>query len=141
MRECLARKMRNRGIDTSVENIFITSGSQQALEITSRILIEAGDYVVTEEPTYTGALNIFNTLRAKIIGIPLEKDGFNTDVLEEVLRKYEPKFLFTMPNFQNPTGITMSISKRKKVILLAEKYNVPIIEDDVSGDLRFEREG
>lgn len=140
LRECLARKMRNRGINTSVENIFITSGSQQALEITSRILIEAGDYVVTEEPTYTGALSIFNTLRAKIIGIPLEKHGLNTDVLEEVLRKYEPKFLFTMPNFQNPTGITMSISKRKKVMFLAEKYNVPIIEDDISGDLRFEGE-
>jgi DNA-binding transcriptional MocR family regulator len=140
LRESLEKRMRNLGIETNTENIFITSGSQQALEIVSRILIEAGDYIVTEEPTYTGMLSILSTLRAKIIGIPMEKDGLNTDILEEVLRKYEPKFLFTMPNFQNPTGITMSISKRKKVISLAERYHVPIVEDDVSGDLRFEGE-
>ncbi|MFB0565621.1 MAG: PLP-dependent aminotransferase family protein [Candidatus Aminicenantaceae bacterium] len=140
LRESLEKKMRNMGVETTVENIFITSGSQQALEITSRILIEAGDYVVTEEPTYTGILSILNTLKAKIIGIPMERDGLNTDTLEEVLRKYEPKFLFTIPNFQNPTGVTMSMSKRKKVIFLAERYNVPILEDDVSGDLRFEGE-
>ncbi|MFQ6104336.1 MAG: PLP-dependent aminotransferase family protein [Candidatus Glassbacteria bacterium] len=138
LRVSLERKMRNSGVETTASNIFITSGSQQALEIASRILIGSGDYVVTEEPTYTGALSIFNALRAKIIGIPLEKDGLNTDILEDVLIKYKPKLLFTMPNFQNPTGITTSVSKRKKVISLAERYSVPIIEDDASGDLRFE---
>jgi DNA-binding transcriptional MocR family regulator len=132
--------MKNKGIDTPAENVFITSGSQQALEIASRILIEAGNYVIAEEPTYTGALSIFNTLRARIIGVPLEKDGLNLDVLEDALKKYNPKFIYTIPNFQNPTAITMSISKRKQLVFLAEKYNVPIIEDDVSGDLRFEGE-
>jgi len=140
LREHLVTRLKNRGIETTAENIFITSGSQQALEIASRILIETGNYVITEEPTYTGALSIFNTLRAKIIGVPLEKDGLNLDVLEDALKKYNPKFIYTIPNFQNPTGITMSISKRKKLIFLAEKYNVPVIEDDVSGDLRFESE-
>jgi len=140
LREHLANRMKNKGIETTAENVFITSGSQQALEIASRMLIETGNYVITEEPTYTGALSIFNTLRAKIIGVPLEKDGLNLDLLEDSLKKYNPKFIYTIPNFQNPTGITMSISKRKKLIFLAEKYNVPIIEDDVSGDLRFEGE-
>jgi DNA-binding transcriptional MocR family regulator len=140
LREFLAKRMKNKGIETMVENIFITNGSQQALEIASRILIEPGNYVITEEPTYTGALSIFNTLKAKVIGVPLDKDGLNLDVLEDDLKKYNPKFIYTIPNFQNPTGITMSISKRKKLIFLAEKYNVPIIEDDVSGDLRFEGE-
>ncbi|NIM90598.1 MAG: aminotransferase class I/II-fold pyridoxal phosphate-dependent enzyme [Candidatus Aminicenantes bacterium] len=140
LREFMTKWIKNKGIETSPENIFITSGSQQALEIASRILIEAGNYVITEEPTYTGALSIFNTLRARIIGVPMEKDGLNLDVLEDALKKYNPKFIYTIPNFQNPTGITMSINKRKRLILLAEKYNVPIIEDDVSGDLRFEGE-
>ncbi|MEW6455379.1 MAG: PLP-dependent aminotransferase family protein [Acidobacteriota bacterium] len=140
LREYIAKKMKNMGIETKVEDIFITSGSQQAIEIASKILIETGDYVITEEPTYTGALGIFNTLKAKIIGIPIEKDGLNIEILEDILKKYNPKFIYTMPNFQNPTGITMSIDKRKKLIFLAEKYNVPIIEDDVSGDLRFENE-
>jgi 2-aminoadipate transaminase len=140
LREHLAARMKNRGIETKAENVFITSGSQQALEISSRMLIESGNYVITEEPTYTGALSIFNTLRAKIIGVPLEKDGLNLDILEDTLKQYNPKFIYTIPNFQNPTGITMSINKRKNLIYLAEKYNVPIIEDDVSGDLRFEGE-
>jgi len=140
LREYIAKKMKSIGITTTPANIFITSGSQQALEITSRILIESGDYVITEEPTYSGALGILSTLRAKIIGIPLEKDGLNMNILEDVLKKYNPKYIYTTPNFQNPTGITMSINKREKLISLAEKYNVPIIEDDVSGDLRFEGE-
>lgn len=140
LREHLAARMKNRGIETKAENVFITSGSQQALEISSRMLIESGNYVITEEPTYTGALSIFNTLRAKIIGVPLEKDGLDLDILEDTLKQYNPKFIYTIPNFQNPTGITMSVNKRKNLIYLAEKYNVPIIEDDVSGDLRFEGE-
>ncbi len=140
LREYIARKIKNIGIETTAENIFITSGSQQALEITSRILIERGNYVITEEPTYTGALSVFNTLRARIIGIPMEKDGLNMEVLEDILKKYNPKFIYTMPNFHNPTGITISMNKRKKLIFLAEKYDVPIIEDDASGDLRFEGE-
>jgi len=140
LREHLSTRMKNKGIETTAENVFITSGSQQALEISSRMLLEAGNYVITEDPTYTGALSIFNTLRAKIIGVPLEKDGLNLDILEDSLKKYNPKFIYTIPNFQNPTGITMSISKRKKLIFLAEKHNVPIIEDDVSGDMRFEGE-
>jgi len=140
LREFLAKRIKNQGIASTTENIFITSGSQQALEITSRMLIESGNYVITEEPTYSGALSIFNALRAKIIGVPLENDGLDLDLLEDALKKYNPKFIYTIPNFQNPTGITMSINKRKKLIFLAEKYNVPIIEDDVSGDLRYEGE-
>jgi len=140
LRKHLTKKLRNMGVELMEEDVFITSGSQQALEITSRSLIEPGNYIITEEPTYTGALSIFNMLRAKIIGVPMEQDGLNIEFLEEILKKYNPKFIYTMPNFQNPTGITMSIGKRKRLLFLAEKYNVPLIEDDVSGDLRFEGE-
>jgi DNA-binding transcriptional MocR family regulator len=140
LREFIAKKVKGMGIDARLADIFITNGSQQAMQIAARILIDPGDYVITEEPTYTGALGAFTTLKAKILGVPMQKDGMNTEALESMLLKYNPKVIYTVPNFHNPTGITMSLEKRKRLMYLAERHNVPIIEDDANGDLRFEHE-
>jgi GntR family transcriptional regulator/MocR family aminotransferase len=140
LREQIARQMQAIGIDTTAADIFVTNGSQQGLAITAKILIEPGDYVITEEPTYTGALSIFKTLRARILGVPMEPDGLDVRMLEELLRKYNPKLIYTIPNFHNPTGITASTGKRRRLMQLAETHRVPVLEDDVCGGLRFEGE-
>jgi 2-aminoadipate transaminase len=140
LREQIARQMKAIGIETGPEDVFITNGSQQALSIAAKVLIEPGDPVITEEPTYTGALSVFKTLRARLLGVPMEPDGLDVRHLEDLLKKYNPKLIYTIPNFHNPTGITASTEKRRRLMQLAEAYRVPVLEDDVCGGLRFEGE-
>ena len=119
------------------EEVMIFSGSQQALYISSLAFIEKGEAIVTESPTYLAALQAFRTRKPRIIGVEMEEDGINVDSLEGILRKTKIKFLYTIPNFQNPSGITMSLEKRKRLIELAEEYKFLIIEDDPYGKLRY----
>jgi len=129
--------LQENGINTSTKQIMITSGSQQAIEFFAKLLIEPGDVVLVEEPTYIGAIQAFESYDARLIGIPMDEEGIRLDILETCLIKYRPKFIYTQPNFHNPTGMTMSLSRRKELLKLAYYYNIPILEDNPYGELYF----
>jgi 2-aminoadipate transaminase len=137
LREMLVRHMGRYGIRVRVENVLVTTGSQQALDLVSRLFINPGDRVVTEEPTYLGALQAFSACQATYLPIRLDHDGLKVDLLEEALRA-GPKLLYVLPNFQNPTGVTLSLERRRRLIELAAHYGVPIVEDDPYGQLRYQ---
>jgi 2-aminoadipate transaminase len=139
LREMITRHALRYGIQITPENVMITSGSQQALDLIGKIFINRGDRVLVESPTYLGALQAWNAYGAEYIAIPSDDNGMITDELEKALR-CGPKFIYVLPNFQNPTGATMSLERRKKLVELADRYGVPIIEDDPYGQLRFEGE-
>jgi len=139
LREMIARHTSRLGIDVTPDNIMITSGSQQALDLLGKVFINRGDRILVESPTYLGALQAWNAYGAEYVPVPSDEDGMNTDHLEEALRT-GPKFIYVLPNFQNPTGVTMPLERRKRLIELADRYGVPIIEDDPYGQLRYEGE-
>ena len=123
------------------DKLIVTSGAQQVMSLACHCLINHGDCIICEEPAFIGALNCFRSHGAKLVGVPLEKDGMNLEILEEKLRSEENvKFIYTIPNFQNPAGSTMSFEKRKAVYELAKKYGVLILEDNPYGDLRVSGE-
>jgi 2-aminoadipate transaminase len=137
LREMIARHTARYGIMAGPENVLITAGSQQALDLIARLLINRGDRVLVEAPTYLGALQAFNLLGAEYVSIPADDDGLQTDRLEEALRS-GPKFMYSLPNFQNPSGVTLSLHRRRTLVALADKYGIPIVEDDPYGQLRYE---
>ena len=137
LREQIARHTNRYGIQVAPDNILITSGSQQALDLLGRIFINRGDRILVESPTYLGALQAWNAYGAEYVPVPIDKQGMNTDYLENALRT-GPKFIYVLPNFQNPSGVTLSLERREILIELADRYGVPIIEDDPYGQLRFE---
>lgn len=137
LREMLAKEANRQGIFCEKENILITSGSQQALDLIGKVFIDPGDKILVENPTYLGALQAWNAYECDYLTLQSDKDGMLPESLEEGLKK-GPKFLYALPNFQNPTGISFTLERRKKVVELADKYGVPIIEDDPYGKLRYE---
>ncbi|MFZ3266587.1 MAG: PLP-dependent aminotransferase family protein [Terriglobales bacterium] len=137
LREMIARHTSRYGIKAKPEHVMITSGSQQALDLIGKLLINSGDRVLIEAPTYLGALQAFNVYGAEYVCVPNDNDGLRTDLLEEPLRS-GPKFMYVLPNFQNPGGTTLSEGRRHELVLLAERYGIPIIEDDPYGQLRYE---
>lgn len=139
LREMIVRHTMRYGIGVNPENILITSGSQQALDLIGKVFINRGDRILVESPTYLGALQAWNAYGAEYVTVPMDKDGMMTDALEQALR-VGPKFIYVLPNFQNPTGVTLSLERRQKLVELAEAYGVPIIEDDPYGQLRYEGE-
>lgn len=139
LREMIARHSERYGIKITPENVLITSGSQQALDLLGKIFIDPGDRILVESPTYLAAIQAWNAYGAEFITVPMDDDGMNTDYLEEALRA-GPKFIYVLPNFQNPTGVTLSMERRWKLIELADQYGVPIVEDDPYGQLRYEGE-
>lgn len=139
LRDMIARHMARYAILAKVENVLITSGSQQALDLIGKLLINSGDRVLVEAPTYLGALQAFNGYGAQYLSVPIDDDGLRTELLEPSLR-LGPKFMYILPNFQNPAGVTMSQGRRHQLILLADKYGIPIVEDDPYGQLRYEGE-
>jgi 2-aminoadipate transaminase len=139
LREMIARHMARYAILAKVENVLITSGSQQALDLIGKLLINSGDRVLVEAPTYLGALQAFNGYGAQYLSVPIDHDGLCTELLEPSLR-LGPKFMYILPNFQNPAGVTLSEQRRHQLILLADKYGIPIVEDDPYGQLRYEGE-
>jgi len=139
LREMIARYSARYGINVTIDNILITSGSQQALDLLGKILINPGDSVLVESPTYVGALQAWRAYGAEFVPVPTDEDGMMTSKLEACLRA-GPKFIYALPNFQNPTGSTLAYDRRLKLIELAENYGVPIVEDDPYGQLRFEGE-
>jgi 2-aminoadipate transaminase len=139
LRETIAKNMARYGILAKAENVLITSGSQQALDLIGKLLINSGDRVLVEAPTYLGALQAFSVYGAQYLPVPIDDDGLRTDQLENSLR-LRPKFMYILPNFQNPAGVTLSEARRHQLIFLADKYGIPIIEDDPYGQLRYEGE-
>jgi 2-aminoadipate transaminase len=139
LREMIARHNARFSVEVSADNIMITSGSQQALDFIGRLFLNRGDYIVVESPTYLGALQAWNAYGAQYVSVPTDEDGMIVDELEKALR-VGPKFIYVLPNFQNPSGSTLSLERRVQLVELADKYGVPIIEDDPYGQLRYEGE-
>jgi len=137
LREMIARHTSRYGVKAKPENVLLTSGSQQALDLIGKLLINPGDRVLVEAPTYLGALQAFNVYGAEYVSVPSDKDGLRSDLLEASLR-LGPKFMYVLPNFQNPGGTTLAQSRRQELVLLADRYDIPIIEDDPYGQLRYE---
>ena len=137
LRELVSERSAHQGLQVTAENVLITSGSQQALDFIGRLFINQGDYVVVEAPTYLGALQAWNMYGAQYISVRADEHGMVIDELEAALR-IGPKFIYILPNFQNPSGSTLSLERRMKLVELADKYGVPIVEDDPYGQLRYE---
>lgn len=139
LREFIVEQMARYGIRASVDNVMVTSGSQQALDLIAKLLINRGDRLLVESPTYLGALQAFDLMGAEYVTVPIDERGLNTGYLEAALRS-GPKFMYILPNFQNPGGVTLSEDRRREIVLLSDKYGIPIIEDDPYGQLRYEGE-
>jgi len=140
LREMISRHTARYGIDVGIDNIMITSGSQQALDLLGKVFINRGDRILCETPTYLGALQAWNSYGADYItNVPSDDDGIMTDKLYDAMR-YGPKFMYVLPNFHNPCGTTIPLDRRLKLIEIADHFGVPIIEDDPYGQLRFEGE-
>ncbi len=137
-REAVCRHMVSRGIQCAVPEVLITSGSQQGLDLLIRTYMAPGDAVVVEEPSYFGALEAFRGGQARLLGVPADRDGMRTDLLENLLARRRPKFIYTLPTFQNPSGAVLSLERRRRLLELAYRYQVPVIEDDPYSDLRYE---
>ncbi|MBI5265857.1 MAG: PLP-dependent aminotransferase family protein, partial [candidate division Zixibacteria bacterium] len=137
LRKLLAERATARGSRTSLENILVTTGSQQGIEMVARALIKPGDYILTENPTYIGALQAFNFYGARYAAIEMDQDGMRVDQVEENIRRYKPRFMYVVPTFQNPTGITMSAERRTKLCEIAAKHSIPIVDDSPYGEIRF----
>lgn len=138
LRQKIVYHLQDKGIKTTKENIQVISGAQQGIDIVCKGLINYCDVVFVEEPTYSGAIEVFKSRGAKIVSIPMLDDGIDIGILKLKLEKIKPKLIYTMPNFQNPTGISYSTYKKKKLIELAEKYDFYIVEDDFISDFKFD---
>lgn len=139
LREFIAQQTIRQGIHVTPDNILITSGSQQALDLLGKIFVDPGNHILVESPTYLGALQAWSMYGAEYVTVPSDDDGMQTDALEEAFRA-GPKLIYVLPNFQNPTGVTIPYERRQRIIELADHYGVPVIEDDPYGQLRFEGE-
>lgn len=138
--EFVKNRLVSQGIIGEGDDVLITTGGQQVIDLTARALVNEGDVVAVERPSFVGGLNCFRSYNAKMIDIPVEDDGLSTDALEEALKQTKIKLLYTIPTFQNPSGITMSLAKRKRLLELAEQYDFYILEDNPYGELRYRGE-
>ncbi len=139
LRELVVQRMKSAGIHLEVENVVITSGAQQGLDFTGRMFINEGDTIIVESPSYVGAINCLKVYSPKIIPVSMDEEGMIIEELEKALEENpDAKLIYTIPDFQNPTGRTMSVKRRRKMIELAVKYNTPIFEDSPYSELIFE---
>jgi DNA-binding transcriptional MocR family regulator len=137
LRQALALRMAGRGATVRAENILVVTGCQQGLDLIARAFLRTGDEVVVEAPSYLGALQIFSAAGARLLGVPLDEEGMRLDVLENILIRYRPKLIYTLPTFQNPSGRTMAPRRRLRLLELARRHRVPIVEDDPYGELYY----
>lgn len=137
LRESIKSYLAEERIPSDIMNIHVISGAQQGIDIISKVLAGFNDTIIVESPTYTGAVAAFKSRGANIIELPLEEDGINIRELEAVLKSTNPKLIYIMTNFQNPTGISYSESKKLQILYLAQKYNTYILEDDYLSELKF----
>lgn len=129
------------GVPMAENELIIITGAQQGADLTCKALVNEGDTVICEDPSFIGCLNAFRSYGAKLVGVPMEEDGMDVAKLEDALKNHpNTKLIYTIPNFQNPSGITTSLKKRQEILRLAEKYGVMVMEDNPYGDLRFSGE-
>jgi len=138
LREGITHILASQGLQTRPESVLITAGSQQAIFLAAQVLLKPNDTILVENPTYPVAIDLFRTLGYQIVGVPMDNQGMQVEKLEKLLQQYHPKLIYTIPNFHNPTGTCLSSARRRQLIVLAERYNIPILEDDFVGDLRYE---
>ncbi|MGB4593922.1 MAG: PLP-dependent aminotransferase family protein [Coriobacteriia bacterium] len=141
LRDVIVELMAESGVRLKAEDLIVTAGAQQALDLVAKIFIDPGDVIITEGPTYLGALQAFSAYQPNIVCIPMDDDGMRVDMLEEKLGQLGPrgaKFIYTIPNFQNPAGVTLTPERRRRLLELAHEYDIPVMEDDPYGRLRFE---
>ncbi len=138
LRKRLESDLRSKNMFAENDMVIVTAGAQQAIETTAKILCNEGDVIFCENPSFIGSLNAFRSYGVKLVGLPTDKDGILPSEFEEALKAHPTaKFLYTIPNFQNPTGNTTSLERRKAILALGEKYGIYILEDNPYGDLRF----
>ena len=142
LRKLTAQRLREKfNIGTPDDDVLILSGGQQGMDLTAKAFLGEGDTIITESPSFIGSLNCFRSYGAHLVGVPMEADGINVELLEKALQtEKNVKLLYLIPTFQNPTGRVMSIEKRKKVLELASRYDVVIIEDNPYYELRYSGE-
>jgi len=138
LREWIASDLRRKGSPADADLVLITNGSQQAIELVFRALVDPGDPVVLEDPSYTGALSVLASLGARRVGVPLDAEGIRPDLLERALERHRPRLVYLQPTFHNPTARVMSERRRREVLDLAERHHCAIIEDDWAADLRLD---
>lgn len=141
LRDVLIERMKKKGIDNfNRDNILLTTGSQQAIDLFSRVFFSPGDIILTENPTYLAALQVFESYEAKVIPVDSDENGMDPADLKKKLKKYRPKCIYVVPTFSNPTGKVWSLERRKEILGLAQKHHVVIFEDDPYGDIQFNQE-
>jgi len=141
LREIIVELMAETGVRIAADDVVVTAGAQQALDLLAKTFLDPGDVVICEGPTYVGALQAFSQYEPDIRCVPMDDDGMRMDLLEAELERVGPrgaKFIYTIPNFQNPGGVTLVAERRRRLIELSRQYDIPIIEDDPYGRLRFE---
>ncbi|MGB2696527.1 MAG: PLP-dependent aminotransferase family protein [Candidatus Zixiibacteriota bacterium] len=137
LREFLAERYTQRGIPATPDNIMITSGSQQGLDLIGRVFLDSGSFVVVEDPTYLGALQAFEAYNPHYHTVSMDEEGMVVSEVEEAIKKKKPRFIYAVSNFQNPSGITMTEERRQKLVELAKEYYIPVIDDNPYGELRY----
>ena len=141
LREKIVEIMKREGVETTVDNIAITTGSQQAITVAAMLLLEEDSVIITENPSYLGAFAAFKPFATNYVGVDCDEDGMLMDELEKILKNTpKAKMIYVIPNFQNPSGRTWSLERRKMLLELATKYDLPILEDNAYGEVRFEGE-
>ena len=140
LRERVTVDLRERlGLGTESDALIITSGAQQVMDLATKVLCNEGDCVIAETPSFIGSLNTFRSYGARLRGVPLQGDGMDVDILADILREErDVRFIYTIPNYQNPGGVTMSLEKRRRIYELALRYGVLIVEDNPYGELFYE---
>src|SRR5262245_14513381 len=140
LRDIVARRLCKRGINSNADNVLITTGSMQGLHLVGRVLLDHGDTIVTEAPTFMGALGTWEHQQPKYLTIPVDEHGMQVEKLEEALNtgKAAPKFVYCLPTFQNPSGVSLSVHRRHRLLELAEEHNFFIVEDDPYGEFWFD---
>ena len=138
MKDCAIARAKEAGAYNEGDGVLIMTGANQGIDLTAKAIINKGDKIIVESPSFIGSLNAFRTYECELVGVDVEADGMDISKLEEALKANpDAKLLYTIPTFQNPTGTTMSLKKRKKVLELASEYDLLIMEDNPYGDLRF----
>lgn len=141
MKECAIERAKKVNSYNDSDAVLITTGANQGIDLFAKTVINKGDKIIVENPSFIGSLNAFRSYECELIGVDVEADGMSVDMLETVLKENsDAKIIYTIPTFQNPTGTTMSLEKRKKLLELASKYDVLVLEDNPYGDLRFKGE-
>ncbi len=138
LQEYLVSQMRLLGIRAEANEVLITNGCQQSLDLIRQVLVGAGDEVALENPTYPGALSVFCGANSRYVTVPVRERGLDLDVLEDILSQRRPKLIYTIPSFHNPTSVTMDLQSRRRLIELAARHRVPVVEDDIYREMRYD---